>query len=977
MNQPTSFLDQVAEAIHQRWPDSPDELCIVLPTRRASLFMREALAKVYQRTIWSPKIQSIQDFVRELSEWQFPESLALVFELYQVYQARMREDNPGWNEPLERFFPWGEMLLKDFDEVDKYMVDAGSLFTNILDLKRVEEEFGISEEDQEALANFWRSVHGDQGLPENPSEVKQLFLNIWEILHDVYAGFVSRLSARNQAYDGMAYRRLVQDLEQATYEIPYPHIVFAGFNALSGAEHRLIDHLLKAEQATIYWDVETSFLPPKKGEPFYAARLSAIGEEAGKFIRRYHTPWEGKGSHQIVHNMNGAHKDLYLTAVPVQVGQAQYVGQLLAQKQPKSEALRQHAVVLADENLLFPVLYSLPKDVDRLNITMGFPLRQTTVYHLLMSISDMLRKQVIEADGTLYFSHKELLTVLNNPYLKAAAPALSEPLQDQIRKRNMVLVPSHFLKEKSLPPILAHIFESPRDTKGAIIYFDHLFDDLLSDAQKRQVYLEAEYIFHLFTLYNRLKEVLDRYEGQMLLKGFAELFREVIRKGRIPFEGEPLEGLQLMGFLETRTLDFPQVYILGANEGSLPDTNSSNSFIPYHLRKGFRMPTFEEKDAIFAYHFYRLIQRAEEVHLIYNSNISERGSSGEMSRYLLQLRHLAYLYPNIQLHERQASTGAPYFAQPAIEVHADTRTHSQLSDLYQADGTHTKPFLSATALTTYLACPLRFYYRYVAKIKEPETLDENMEANTFGTVLHEAMEYLYQPYIGKVVTPNIVKTLGKQLDQELKKAFEASNLGWGERLRGKNYLYRDVIKKLCLQILKQDLILAKEQPFEIAHLEDDALFFTQLPIGNMDVRLNGFFDRVDREVDSGRIRIVDYKTGNVSFNRPYTVEECFDPSSMPVSYKGLKEAFQGYLYAWLYNRQFPGQNVVVGYYTARKLSDGLVFLNDGAPIRQEELAAFEEHLTRLIGSIFEEDYVQTQNEHTCGYCPYRGICNRG
>ncbi len=976
LNHKNSFLDQVAQAIHLQWPDKVDEVCIVLPTRRASIFLREALARVYKRTIWSPKIQSIQDFVREQSGWQFPEPLALVFELYQVYQGRMRQDRPDWKEPLERFFPWGEMLLKDFDEVDKYMVEAENLFTNILDLKRVEHEFGISEDDKKALANFWRSVHGETGQVEQPSEVKQLFLDIWEILYEVYQGLIDRLRARNQGYDGMAYRELVTQLESGTRVLPYQHIYFVGFNALSGAEYRMIDHLLDAEQATIFWDMEESFRMPQQGEPFYRARLSAIGEEAGKFIRQYHKDWKNKGSKLIVHDMNAAHKDVYLTAVPVQVGQAQYVGQLLAQKHPPSEALRQHAVVLADENLLFPVLYSLPHAVDKLNITMGYPLRQTTIYHLLMSITDMLRKQVIEADEQLYFSHQELLTVLNNAYLKAAAPKLSEPLQAEIRKRNMVMVPATFLAEKPLPPLLAHIFEAPREAETALQYFDQLFDDLLADAQKRKVYLEAEYIFHLFTLYNRLKEVLDRYEGQMTLKGFAELFREVIKKGRIPFEGEPLQGLQLMGFLETRTLDFPYVYILGANEGNLPDTSSGNSFIPYHLRKGFRMPTFEEKDAIFAYHFYRLLQRAEEVHLIYNSNISDGGNSGEMSRYLQQLRHLAYLYPNVQLHERQASTGAPYFAQPPIEVHADTRTHGQLSQLYEADGVHQQPFLSATALTTYLACPLRFYYRYVAKIKEPETLEENMEANTFGTVLHAAMEFLYEPYVGKKVSPAVVESLKKQLDPHIKRAFEDSNLGWGERLHGKNYLYRDVIRKLCQQILKQDLALAEQQAFEVAHLEDGELFYTELPVDKKRIKLNGFFDRVDRVIDTGRIRIVDYKTGNVSFNKPYTVEQCFSPDEQPPSFKGLKEAFQGYLYAWLYNRQFPDTEIVVGYYTARKLSEGLVYLNEGAPIRQDELVSFEQHLTVLIQDIFEGDYRQTADEKKCGYCPYRGICNR-
>lgn len=969
-----TFLDHVAEKIKADHGNDIGELAIVLPTRRGALFLRESLAETFQQTLWSPSMLSIQDFVRSLTPYQFPEQLSLNFELYRVYKKHMEARHPGYSESFERFYAWGEMLLKDFDEIDKYLVDSNGLFTNIRDLRRIEMEFGMSEVDAEALLRFWQSVHGLNTTEDEEaiSPVKKTFLDIWEVLGDVYTDFRKQLHAKGMAYDGMAYREVVEALGEESLELPYKQVIFAGFNALSFAEQEMIRLLMDQQKAQIIWDVDSCYYPEKTFKGKVNWQFGAISEEAGKFIRKLHPDWEAKGSSLVINQMVKEEKEVTMTGVPLQTAQARLLGQLLSDLPADPEELRKHAIVLADENLLFPVLYALPESIELLNITMGFPLRQSHVYHLLHSITGLIRNQLPEHQGMPHFAHADVLQVLNSPYVKALAPILSEKLQREIQKKNLMFVPLGFLDQAQAPALFRHIFAPPANTAEAIPYFDELFDLLLEDAQKREAHLETEYIFQFFTLFNRFKDILNDFGEPLTLRGFSDILREAIRKGRIPFEGEPLIGLQLMGILESRTLDFEHVYILGANEGSLPDTSSGNSFIPYHLRKGFRMPTYEEKDAIFAYHFFRLLQRARHVHLIYNSNTVDGKSSQEMSRYLQQLRLYQQLFPKMNLVEKQYQIPAPFDKQPEISINKGNTITDKIREKYL--GTN-KKFLSATALSTFLACPIKFYFKYIAEIKEPESLEESMEAGTFGTVLHSTMEYLYQDFIHKEVHEDDIKEMRARLDQAMKQAFQEQNIPWDLQLQGKNYLYREVIRKLCLDILEQDMVTA---PFVIKYLEDNKSFHTQLKIGEETVNFNGLFDRVDQMADSAQIRIVDYKTGKVEFgSNAYAALDVFDEEKWDrAQWQGIKEAFQGYLYAWLYNKKFPDAAITMGYYTARKLQKGLVYLNEGEPIPSSELQLFEEELTKLIRRIFKSDFPQTEQEARCGFCAYREICGR-
>jgi CRISPR/Cas system-associated exonuclease Cas4 (RecB family) len=956
-----TFLQIVAQKILEKAGEQPEKVAIVLPSRRAVVFMREALAKAYGTTIWSPYIAAIQDFVRDHHGGSFPENLSLLLSLYTVYRRRMREVKPGWNEPFERFYPWGEMLLRDFDEVDKYLVPATELFTNVRDLREIELTFGMTEEDQEAIARFWNTVHIEGEEESAKNKTREQFLFIWGILNDVYQAFREHLRSRNQSYDGMAYRAMAEQARAGTLELPWEQVFFVGFNALTLSEEQLIRSLLDKEKATVYWDVDEHFL----------TNDTPIGEEAGFFILKQHRKWEGKGSELIKYHSGKEAKTVEVIGAPLSTGQAHYAGNILRLQQITPENARHTALVLADERMLFPVLHALPKAIARLNITMGFPLKQTDIHHLLQAALRLVQRLERDEGEQPYFPYDVLFELLSNAWLQVATGGQAQQWKHEIAKKNLVLVPAHFFDDKANTPLGKTLFSPPAGKDQFIPWLDKLFAALMDDVQSREALLESEYAFQLFTRYNQFKTALAEFEGSITLYGLAAILAESFKRARIPFEGEPLEGLQIMGFLETRNLDFEQVIILGANEGKLPSTSAGNSFIPYHLRSGFGMPTFEQKDAIFAYHFFRLMMRAKSVTILYNNQQNETGGAQEMSRYLHQLKHFKDAFPAWSIHEKEVSIGAPFSEKGDITIPASEETRKLLYQRYVSEGPKA---LAPTALTTWLSCKLRFYFHYIAGIREPETLAESMEANTFGSILHGTLELIYEPWQGKVVRP---ETIEKELKPRVRKCLEEAfkkeaNLEIRD-LRGRNYLMRDVLEQLCLDVLDKD---AETGPFEVIGLEKHFNHRVNTPLGK--VRVKGIADRLDK-LPTGEYRIVDYKTGRLDFgNNTLSLHDVFNNEYGvdTKNSKGIKEAFQGYMYSWLLLQEQPGDRVKTGFYVFKNLSQGLLYLNDGESLTTDSFQEMNGLMSKVLQGIFHEDYAQTENEKLCGFCPYRGICQR-
>ncbi|MEM6263803.1 MAG: hypothetical protein AAGI38_14920, partial [Bacteroidota bacterium] len=534
------FLDQVVMDLRRQHGDRLEDLCVVLPSRRAVVFFREALARIYGKTLWAPQIMSIQDAIRQQSGWQFPEPLRLNFELYQVYLQEMQAVNPGWYEPFEKFYPWGEMLIRDFDEVDKYCVDTSKLFSNIKDLREIELQFELPPEDLEALQQFWSSIRviqqDDSIQQETSSEVQQAFLRIWAILGPVYEAFRTSLKDRFMGYDGMAYRHLVEQLESGGFILPFRQLIFVGFNALSVAEERIIAHLLKKEQAVVYWDAAKAFFPELfPGETTHWG-LKALGEESGRFVREFHLKWQHLSSRLILQELSDHPKTIHLTGLPSQVSQAHHLSELLQGRSIQPKELRQYAIVLGDEDLLFPVLYALPDAISRLNITMGFPLRQTVIYQLIYALCQLIRKSAeIPPGEERLFPYQEILALLDNPYLQQMAPQKAMAVRRAIVQRNLLLVPEQFLEHQQFPALVAQFFTPPSRESELLTYIQELFDQLLKEAEEKGYTLEAEYLFHLFTQFNQLADMLVVYNTHLSIKGFADIFLEVLKKSRIPF----------------------------------------------------------------------------------------------------------------------------------------------------------------------------------------------------------------------------------------------------------------------------------------------------------------------------------------------------------------------------------------------------------------------------------------------------------
>ena len=988
-----SFLDQVVGFITSDTSISLETQCWVVPTRRAGVFLRDSLVRTQRQTLWAPEILSIQDFIRKWMPWQFPEPLRLIFELYEVYIPHL--SSPDREESFEHFYAWGEMLLRDFDEVDKYLVDASQLFSNIRDVKEIETRFHLPEENQQSINQFWQTIYADEH--STPTELQEKFLRIWGKLFEIYTDFQKSLRSQGLAYDGMAYRTLVEQLEANSREFPFEKIQFIGFNALSLSEERIMSHLLNRSQAQVFWDADTSYYGSED------ANQTLLSKYPSKFIEEYHKKWKDKGSILFLHDMAAEKKEIFVTGVALPTGQAHYLGTLLNQQVSKGSELRNHAVILADEHLLFPTLYALPPQIDRLNITMGYPLRETPVYHLIASLSGLLRN--MRKQGEQWgFAYQDVLNILANSYVQSTAASEIRKLREHIREKNLLYITRDIIKAFELPQLILDLFNPPNLPSESNDYFLSIFDILIDDAQERGARLEAEYIFQLYTNFNRFREILLQYHTNLSFYGYTRLLREALNKARIPFQGEPLSGLQMMGFLETRVLDFENLYILGSNEGNLPDTQTGNSFIPYPLRKGFGLPTYEEKDTIYSYHFFRLIQRAKKVHIIYNTLGKDEGGSGEPSRYIEQIRFYlgeeSLKTTQLTVQENKILTPIPYLAPQPIEIPNTPDTQRILKRKYlRADSlTSPKAYLSATALTSYLACPLRFYFRYVAGIKEGDAVEEQMEAGTFGSILHQTLENVYKGIgaleeegVGEdvntemgskgngstatekgakrggiVITEKKLPSLTRLIEPSLKKAFADHDLDW-DHTEGVNFLFRDALGELCQSILQHDVT---GEPFQVVYMEEKYKFGTYLPTGDLALFLNGTFDRVDWLPEQKIIRIIDYKTGRAKIKPGLDMETLFLNSD-------YKEMVQGYFYAWLYQRRFPTARIQMAFYPLREIQQGRAYLNAGEILSPEILKAFENQMTQVLKNIFSQPYTQVEDEKVCTYCAYKGICGRG
>lgn len=951
-----SFLEKTVDYLFEKYGEGISELCIVLPNRRAGLFLKTHFSKRLKKVFWSPEIYATEDFIALLAELEMADTTTQLFELYET----IKEVNPQQSETFNDFNKWGQILLSDFNEIDRYLIDAKQLFGNLQNIKELE---SWSLNNEEELTDFQKQ-----------------YLDFWKLIGNYYSNFTKRLLDKNQAYQGMAYRIVASKTEQCVKKHAWKKIIFAGFNALNKAEERIIETLVNADLAEIIWDTDTYY-------------LNNPNQEAGRFIRRYND--SGRFKNIKANNisieetlLSTEKKTITVIGAAKNIAQAKVAGNLVDELQKLHPGLQTTALVLADENLLFPVLHSLPENLTDINVTMGYPLKNTPVAGYFDLIFSMHENAFKLSKGKIPYSyyHNDIIKILLHPY---TAIALSSTNKKSIKKaihaiqeRNIVFASQSLLSSifsefkfdaewEHLKPIF-EFWKTPEDAIACIHYLiDALKQGIIENLESdTKVNLELEYLFAFTKIIKRIQTLMASYHSIQDVLTLRGILNQLVRSATLPFYGEPLMGLQVMGMLETRTLDFENVILLSCNEDILPSGKTVNSFIPFELKRFFGLPTYMDKDAIFSYHFYRLLQRATTIYLIYNTENDELGN-GEKSRFLTQLLYeLPKVNPNVIIGEKLLNVPVIPITDEQIVI----RKTPKIIELLHEKGAYG---FSPSALNKYRNCSLEFYFHVVAGLKAAEEIEESIGADTLGNNIHEVLEILYKPTIGKKLTEALIIEMQKNAENVMMVVFE-KKYSKSEMSYGKNLLTLKVALKFITNFLQLELQRLREAekkgtPQFIKALEEE--LFAELNVNGTAVKIKGKADRIDQ---FGSVtRIIDYKTG-LAENRELKLEEWEDIRTDT----RLAKSFQLLMYALMYQKMNPAltDNILSGIISFRSLSEGLktVKVNNLEVLNIETLSEFEDQVKQILADIFNPaiPFQQTTELENCTYCLFKGICNR-
>ena len=964
----TYFLENIAQSLHNEFGNTLNRHCLVFPNRRAGLYFLKYLAARIEKPIWTPSILTINELFRSYSSLQAAGNEILLFELYKVYSKLKKAP-----ESFDEFYYWGDMLLNDFDDVDKYLVDASLLFRNVLDIKNIDQQFGsLTEEQVKIIKRFWINFNQDK-----PTSEKSGFINIWSILSELYSGFRNSLRTQNMAYEGMIFREYAESSENyPASEERWDLVHFIGFNALNQCEKVLMTRFKKAGKGRFYWDYDNFYI--NEGQ------LNSAGFFLQENLKIFGNDMPSGWSFDTMLSKSAPEVHRRVIETSSDVAQVKLISQLLGELTDITDANAHHtAVVLADENLLMPVLTSLPENMGDINITMGHPLKQTLVYTLLKNLMDLQRTS-ITTDGAVRFGYKSVISILKHTLLSGLLNESDNELVRKIIKANLIWVPSDYFSQSehlkrvfSKPLTPAKLSDYLKDILSIIALNDLKNPDGSSD-NSVQGNIRNEFIYRVILSINRLEIIVNSREVSFTTDTYIRILDRMLRIQSVPFSGEPLSGIQIMGILETRALDFKNLIILSVNEGILPAVSSGSSFIPFSLREAFGLPSVNHQESIYAYHFYRLLQRAENVTFTYNSN-SEGLRSGEMSRFLIQMKYHEALKPEF------------------LDLNFEIKTHSSAGEKIERREEHSKQLaslfldrnnartLSPSAINTWLNCRMKFFYRYINHLKEPENISTEIDPAMLGNILHEVMKNLYHDYIERILTEDMLSSiirnkqfLAKIINEAVNEKYKA---GRDDLVSGNELIVREVLMNYLIRILNADKALA---PLTILNLEDSFSFVLSfLSNGSLIEILNG--GKIDR-IDSvnGSIRIVDYKTGSVS-ESVKSIDDLF----LDDRKKDADGWLQTLLYCEAYCTTNPGSFVRPSVYKIKKLSGALS--NDKLKLKKAGSIEYaidnyevirEEFLTGLkvlTGIIFNENepFVKTTDiRGKCSYCPYKTLCMR-
>lgn len=957
-----SFLKLVAADLYKHTEGNLAHTAVVFPNKRAGLFFNEYLAQESESPIWSPAYVSISELFRSLSPWEVGDPVKLVCELYKIFRRETQS-----TETLDDFYFWGEMLISDFDDADKNKVDTDELFSNLQDLRNIMDDYTfIDDEQEEAIRQFFQNFS-----IERRTALKERFISLWDVLGNIYKGFRESLASQNIAYEGMMYRHVIEHLN--VDKLPYEKYVFVGFNVLNKVEHTLFTQLKDAGKAVFYWDYDEFYMKENR---------QAVTHEAGEFIRRNLRDFPSPLSGELFKNLSKP-KEVHYIASSTENAQARYLPQWIRNNLTTPE--KETAVVLCNEALLQPVLHSLPAEVKHVNITMGFPLSQTPVYSFLIALLELHTHGFNFKSGRYTF--QSVVTLLKHPYTRQLT-GQAELLEKELTRNNRFYpLPGELGKDEFLTRLFTplsgnlnlciRLSETLQQVAG--IYQANTSGTEDTDAFN-QLYRES--LFKAYTTINRFRTLIEEDELTVQSETFRRLLVKVLSATNIPFHGEPAIGMQVMGVLETRNLDFRHLVLLSVNEGQLPKSGGDSSFIPYNLRKAFGMTTIEHKIAVYAYYFYRLLQRAERITLMYNTS-SDGLNRGEWSRFMLQF---LIEWPHPITRQFLEAGQSPQGTSP-ITVEKTPDVMRRMQSLFDVR-TNPKAKFSPSALNYYLDCPLKFYYRYVAGLSAPDEVSAEIDSATFGSIFHYAAEHIYKDLTthGKVINKEALETLLRNevklqdyVDTAFKKLFFNVPQNEKPEYNGVQLINSAVIARYLKQLLQNDLRYA---PFTFiaSEMEVDEPIDIQTPKGVIKSRIGGIIDRMDSK--DGTLRIVDYKTGGDADTPPH-VESLFIPDKKRSNY-----VFQTFLYAAIMCRKQPTMKIAPALlYIHRAATETYSpVIQMGEPRKPKEAVEdfskyekeYRERLQGLLEEIFnpEKSFTQTEIIEKCTYCDFKALCKR-
>lgn len=957
-----SFLKLVAADLYKHTKGNLAHTAVVFPNKRAGLFFNEYLAQESDSPIWSPAYVSISELFRSLSPWEVGDPVKLVCELYKIFRRETQS-----TETLDDFYFWGEMLISDFDDADKNKVDTDKLFSNLQDLRNIMDDYTfIDDEQEEAIRQFFQNFS-----IERRTALKERFISLWNVLGNIYKGFRESLASQNIAYEGMMYRHVIEHLD--VDKLPYEKYVFVGFNVLNKVEHTLFTQLKDAGKAVFYWDYDEFYMKENR---------QAVTHEAGEFIRRNLRNFPSPLSGELFKNLSKP-KEVHYIASSTENAQARYLPQWIRNNLTTPE--KETAVVLCNEALLQPVLHSLPAEVKHVNITMGFPLSQTPVYSFLIALLELHTHGFNFKSGRYTF--QSVVTLLKHPYTRQLT-GQAELLEKELTRNNRFYpLPGELGKDEFLTRLFTplsgnlnlciRLSETLQQVAG--IYQANTSGTEDTDAFN-QLYRES--LFKAYTTINRFRTLIEEDELTVQSETFRRLLVKVLSATNIPFHGEPAIGMQVMGVLETRNLDFRHLVLLSVNEGQLPKSGGDSSFIPYNLRKAFGMTTIEHKIAVYAYYFYRLLQRAERITLIYNTS-SDGLNRGEWSRFMLQF---LIEWPHPITRQFLEAGQSPQGTSP-ITVEKTPDVMRRMQSLFDVRA-NPKAKFSPSALNYYLDCPLKFYYRYVAGLSAPDEVSAEIDSATFGSIFHYAAEHIYKDLTthGKVINKEALETLLRNevklqdyVDTAFKKLFFNVPQNEKPEYNGVQLINSAVIARYLKQLLQNDLRYA---PFTFiaSEMEVDEPIDIQTPKGVIKSRIGGIIDRMDSK--DGTLRIVDYKTGGDADTPPH-VESLFIPDKKRSNY-----VFQTFLYAAIMCRKQPTMKIAPAllyiHRAATETYSPVIQMGESRKPKEavEDFSKYEkeyrERLQRLLEEIFnpEKSFTQTEIIEKCTYCDFKALCKR-